>query len=201
MGERELFMTTVIQKCAAIAVAVLLALGAFALTACSTETDEEVVHDGIADILEAAKTFDESLLSDMIAFKQLDELESFGIDPYAFMQAYLTDFTYTVENVRIDEEAAPNTATATVTVTTRNLNDILKTANETILNDHNLAAISELPEAEQYQFIQETLLETVADAPLITSAPFDMTYELIETTWTPTEDAKELIMEAIFGDN
>ena len=173
---------------------VSLAFGSLTLTACGPD-HEQAIRDALTEELESIKNLDESFLSDLSSDPSIAELQEFGIDPNEFFKAYLSGFDYRIDDETVDGD----TATATVVLTTKSFsqfNDDLTASFEALLADESLATLSE---EDLYARIGQSVMDTVNNLPIVENAPVTVTYELVDNTWTPTEESQTSLENALMS--
>lgn len=179
---------------AALAAATMLVLAAGLLVGCGPD-NEKLIRDAITQELESLKTHDEALMDELTADAGLDDLKAFGIEPKAFLAAYLDGFDYRIDEVSVDGDSA----TATVVFTCKNYSDYtaaLESATAALLEDDTMANLS----ADQLNArIGQAVMDALAGVAVKETAPFAVEYKLADKTWSPTPNAEQAVANALFG--
>ena len=176
------------------ALLILMACAALFASACGPN-HEQAIRDALTDELDTIKNMDESFVSKLASDSSMTELEDFGIDPTEFVTAYLSGFDYRIDDVAVDG----SNATATVVLTTKSFSefsDSLNTALEGLLNDE---ATYSLSEEDLYAKVGQTVMDSINGLSVHENDPIQITYELIDNTWTPSAESQTLIENALLS--
>lgn len=170
----------------------ILVFAGAVLSACGPD-HEQAIRDSLTQELDSIKNLDEAFVADLESASGVSALEEFGIDPKEFFTSYLSGFDYTIDEVAVDGE----TASATVTLTTKSyteLNDAIQSNLDALVSDDSLYTLSE---EEVYAKIGQTVMDTIDGLSPVQTEPITIAYELIDRTWTPTEESQAAIDEAL----
>lgn len=177
---------------AALFIAALLSMGI--LSSCG-ENAEQLITDSLTQELDSIKNMDETFMNELSSDPSMQELEQFGIDINEFFASYLNGFDYRIEDVTVDGE----TANATVVLTTKSFNEFstaLETSLGELLQSADLATMSE---EQIYSAVGEKVMAAIDSLTPQETDPIQITYELVDNTWTPTDDSSASIESAILG--
>lgn len=177
---------------ATILFAAVLSLGV--LSSCG-ESTEQIITDSLTAELDSIKNMDESFMSELSSDPSIQDLEEFGIDTNKFIASYLNGFDYRIEGVSVEDD----TATATVVLTTKGFqefNNALETALGDILNSPDLATMGE---EQIYAAVGEKVMAAIESITPQETDPIQITYQLVDDTWTPTEDSTASLESALLG--
>lgn len=165
-------------------VVLCLAFAGGVLSACGPD-HEQAIRDALTEELDSIKNLDEAYLADLTADESVAELEDFGIDPTEFFKSYLSGFDYRIEDVTVNGD----TADATVVLTIKSFNEFntaIDNALNQLLEDESVYTMSE---SDLYGTVGDTIMEAVNGLTPVENDPITVTYELIDNTWTPTDDS------------
>ena len=191
MSRTASLFTRIVSVCF---ISCILAFAGAALYACGPD-HEQAIRDSLTQELDSIKNLDESFVSDLESASGVSDLEEFGIDPKEFFTSYLSGFDYTIDEVAVDGE----TASATVTLTAKSyteFNDAIQSNLDALVSDDSLYTLSE---EEVYSRIGQTVMDTIDGLSPVQTAPITISYELIDNTWTPTEESQAAIDEALMA--
>lgn len=183
-------MKTLATTCLAAAV---LSFGAITLTSCGPSA-EDAIRQGITEELDSIKNLDEARMDEFATAAGADQLSVYGMDPQAFVTAYLAGFDYTIDDIVVND----NNAMATVTITCKKLSDFqtqLNAAAAELVNDEEVQA---LQGDELNSKIGATVMEVVEGLEATASDPINLELALKDNTWTPTADANIALSNAMF---
>lgn len=176
------------------ALLILLASAALFATSCGPN-HEQVIRDQLTSELDSIKNLDESFTSTFASDPSMTELEEFGIDTNEFIAAYLGGFDYRIDDVTVDGD----TATATVVLTTKSFsefNDAVTASLDSLLNDESVYNLSQ---DELYARLGQAMMDAINSLPTHENEPLQITYELIDNTWTPTADSASAVENALIS--
>lgn len=179
---------------AAVCATALVAFGAVALTGCGQD-DAEVVREGVTAELESVKNLDQEFVDQFLAETDIAELEAYGIDGEEFLRAYLDGFDYTVDDVTVDGD----TAVATVSITSKSLNEAMSTISDDLMalaDDESIADVAQDEEALN-QLIGDTVMESMNSLQTTTKSGIELEYALQDNTWTPTAACEMALNNAL----
>ena len=176
------------------ALLILLASTALFATSCGPN-HEQAIRDQLTSKLESIKNLDESYTSAFASDPSMTELEEFGIDTNELIAAYLGGFDYRIDDVTVDGD----TATATVVLTTKSFsefNDAVTASLDNLLNDESVYNLSQ---DELYARLGQAMMDAINSLPTHENEPLQITYELIDNTWTPTADSASAVESALIS--
>lgn len=187
-------MKTMIMRRAFLPLVTLLVGCLCALSACGPSV-ENMIREDLAAQFDAVKAGGD----DFVAAATESAGESFttlGVDPAAFVDAYLDGFDYTINEVTVDGSMA----TADVTVTCKSMNDVMtsfQTSFAAALNEIDPA--SPPAEDELYRTAGQLLLEAAQSAePKETTCSLSYT-EDSEGVWTADGDFQTQLLSALMA--
>lgn len=181
-------VTVVIVVVAAVVLAVLSGTHA-------DEENERVIRDGLAKELDSCKRgylgdFDGLGTSDF-SFSGSSSID--GSD--RLIRAALVDLDYSIDDV----EVHGNRATATLTLTRKNLADIEEASKRIVADaEANPQYVSYSP-YEQQRYLLAQLEEYIAGVEPTTGEPFTVDCVLKDKTWEWTKGSKELFSKKLFS--
>lgn len=104
------------------ACAVLALVGGLVLTGCSGGADpEQLIREDITSSLDELKNMDEETIQEYADQIGTTGLESYGIEATDIIAAMVDGFDYTIDSVEVGEDSA----TATVTVTSKSMSELM----------------------------------------------------------------------------
>lgn len=177
------------------ALAAACALLAMGLSACGSQSAEDVIREGVTQELESIKNLDQAALDEMLAGAgdTASELEQYGISLEEFCRAWLDGFDYSVDSVTVDGESA----VATVTISCRSLIGAMDAWLTDIMSDETLLS-SDMTEEELNELIGSTLIEAIGSAEIETNTA-DLPYVLNGDTWEPGDGFDAALAQAFAG--
>lgn len=170
-------------------------LAALSLTACGGESAEEVIRKGVTEELEEIKNLEDSFLDEVIA--ELDDsgdLELLGIEADEFCRAILADFDYKVGDITVDG----NDAIVNVTITMKDVAEILETWTEDIMALAEDEAVLSMTEDELYAKMGEMLMTSLEEGE-VKDTVLDLPYEKVDNVWQGTEEAGNMLANTVAG--
>lgn len=179
---------------AALAAAMMLTFSAGALIGCG-QSDEEVIREALTAELESIKTQDAEFMAEMSAGMDASDFAAYGVDPQEFMAKYLTGFDYSIDSITVDGE----TATAVVTMTCKSFSaysDAVEAAATDALTSKDIASMTE---ADINALAGEIMLSALDGVEPTACAPVTVTYNLVDSTWTPTAASEQAISAALLS--
>lgn len=179
---------------AAVAAAMMLTFSASALIGCG-QSDEEVIREALTAELESIKTQDAGFMAEMTSGMDASDFATYGIEPQEFMAKYLTGFDYTIDSITVDGE----TATAVVTMTCKSFSaygDAVEAAATDALTSKDVASMTEADINALAGEIMMSALDGIEPTPC---APVTITYNLVDSTWTPTAASEQAISTALLS--
>lgn len=151
------------------ALAVIPALG---LTACGGPSDEELIKQTLTADLDAIKTVDEDTVKSMMGDSAVSEMETYGIDAFAFYTNCVKQFSYDNVDVTVDGDSA----TATLDVTNVDIEKVMTSwANDVSAYVTSQEAIDDYNNLGENGMMQKMLQQLTnalgaSDAPTKTSS-------------------------------
>lgn len=178
---------------ATIALTGLLAFSFVTLAGCGGKSDEDVIREAITDELDAYKNLDESVVDELIADMDVDQLAMFGIDGVEFMRSYLNGFDYTVESVTVDGD----TAQAVITLTCKSFSgyeQALESASESFGSG---AAVEDMTVEEMYTMVGQLIMEALDSVEVAQTKPITIEYVKADNVWEPSATASNDVATAM----
>jgi len=184
----------VVQK---IVMAVVLALTSalsLAFFACSSNSDEQVIRDGITSELESIKQLDDDAMDQILGSAASSaDFAQFGITDEEFVRSWLTGFDYSVDDVTVNG----NNATVDVTITCKPMSGIMVTFQNDITDFASSDEAATMTQDELNNQTGTILLDSVDDTSTATTS-VSLPYVKNGNTWEPgsafnTELSKVLI--------
>lgn len=177
---------------AVLAVTFALAVGACVLSGCG-QSDEEVIRESLTEELDGIKNMDSEVVAELESGIASSGIEEIGIDVGEFTKAYLQGFDYTINSVTVDGDSA----VANITLTCKSqdeFQDSFATAAGELAESGELDGMTE---EEAFARLGEVAVECLNNVEASAGEPFDVTYELVDNTWTPTSDAELAVASAM----
>lgn len=173
----------------------LVAACVVALSGCGGPSVEDMIRTDLTEQLDEIKAGEEDFLDEVEASAG-ESFAQLGVDPAQFAQSYLDGFTYTIDEVTVED----TTATAKVTMTLKSMGDIIS-AFETTFADRvgelDLAALTD--EQQLYTLGGEVLTEvTEAAEPREVTCEFTYTKD-DDGEWSCDDSAETEMMNAMLG--
>ena len=175
----------------ALLAAVVCAMMALTLTACASESAEDIIRNDLTEELEAIKNLDQEILDELLASMGDLGLEEYGITSEDLCRAWLDGFDYSIDSVVVDGDSA----VATVTISCRSLIDGMYAWYYDVLDDESIYSMSE---EELNAYIGSALFEALSNASIETNT-VDLPYVLNGDTWYEDDGFDEAITYAFFG--
>ncbi len=172
----------------ALLVALLLALGLCAFGCAPQKTSEEIIREGVT------QEFDHMQDTVSNAMGGNTGLSQFGVDDKKFTNAWLSEFKYTIDDIKVDG----NQATATVTITCKSLSQALNQWNTQLNALVADPSTYQLSEDELNKKIGSMLMECINNAPAVTTT-VQLPYVLEGNTWKPGSNFETELSKAFMG--
>lgn len=196
---------TLRNKVVAILVAAALALGmSITLGGCAGQSDEDVIRDGVTEMLDAFKDPSAENLSQYIGdidVEQAKELEAYGLDVYEFFGHAFRNYDYELGDISV----TGNKALVNVTITNT---DVAKVASEVIdkaQNDETISAeVKKIAEtgdqAEVMKYIFTLIYEELDATDETLSSTITLSLDKDgNNEWHIDEDSLNVLMNALYG--
>ena len=165
------------------------------------KSPERVIQEDLKSELDTVSDPDSDLFKDFVKGMEEQSTESFeklGLDSTEFGKAYLSDFKYDITSVDVDTDNG--TATANVTVTSKQMNNILNDYADTFNSKaSDLVSQSNGDETTLYKSVGQLLLQCTKDSkPSDTKCAFKYTKN--GNIWEiDSSDATKQLTEALMG--
>lgn len=196
---------TLRNKVVAILVAAALALGmSITLGGCAGQSDEDVIRDGVTEMLDAFKDPSAENLSQYIGDIDVDqakELEAYGLDVYEFFGHAFRNYDYELGDINV----TGNKALVNVTITNT---DVAKVASEVIdkaQNDETISAeVKKIAEtgdqAEVMKYIFTLIYEELDATDETMSSTITLSLDKDgNNEWHIDEESLTVLMNALYG--
>lgn len=152
---------------ALVCTAALAAIPALGLSACGGPSDEELIKQTLTADLDAIKTVDEDTVKSMMGDSAVSEMETYGIDAFAFYTNCVKQFSYDNVDVTVDGDSA----TATLDVTNVDIEKVLTSwANDVSAYVTSQEAIDDYNNLGENGMMQK-MLQQLTDALGASDAP------------------------------
>lgn len=167
------------------------------------KSPERVIQEDLKSELDTVSDPDSDLFKDFIKGMEEQSTESFeklGLDSTEFGKAYLSDFKYDITSVDVDNDNG--TATANVTITSKQMNNILNEYADAFNNQaSDLVSQSNGDETTLYKSVGQLLLQCTKDSkPSETKCVFKYTKN--GNIWEiDSSDATKQLTEALMGNS
>ena len=137
------------------------------LTACGGPSDEELIKQTLTADLDAIKTVDEDTVKSMMGDSAVSEMETYGIDAFAFYTNCVKQFSYDNVDVTVDGDSA----TATLDVTNVDIEKVMTSwANDVSAYVTSQEAIDDYNNLGENGMMQK-MLQQLTDALGASDAP------------------------------
>ena len=152
---------------ALVCTAALAAIPALGLSACGGPSDEELIKQTLTADLDAIKTVDEDTVKSMMGDSAVSEMETYGIDAFAFYTNCVKQFSYDNVDVTVDGDSA----TATLDVTNVDIEKVMTSwANDVSAYVTSQEAIDDYNNLGENGMMQK-MLQQLTDALGTSDAP------------------------------
>lgn len=152
---------------ALVCTAALAAIPALGLSACGGPSDEELIKQTLTADLDAIKTVDEDTVKSMMGDSAVSEMETYGIDAFAFYTSCVKQFSYDNVDVTVDGDSA----TATLDVTNVDIEKVMTSwANDVSAYVTSQEAIDDYNNLGENGMMQK-MLQQLTDALGASDAP------------------------------
>lgn len=152
---------------ALVCTAALAAIPALGLSACGGPSDEELIKQTLTADLDAIKTVDEDTVKSMMGDSAVSEMETYGIDAFAFYTNCVKRFSYDNVDVTVDGDSA----TATLDVTNVDIEKVMTSwANDVSAYVTSQEAIDDYNNLGENGMMQK-MLQQLTDALGASDAP------------------------------
>ena len=179
---------------AACLAAAVLAIGGAALAGCGPDS-EELVRQAVTEDLDLVKAHDAALLEKMAAEADVEGLAVYGVDPAAFLSAYLDGFDYRVDEVAVDGE----TARASVVLTCKSFDAFGAALDQAVTSLSAGEGVANMGEEETSQLVGKTLMDVLASVEAVEKAPVELKFTLKDKAWIPSSSVERAIADALFA--
>lgn len=204
---------TQLRRIATVSLAAIMSVGSLTfLSGCTVpdevqdaipalKSPERVIKEDLTAELDTVSDPDSDLFKDFVKGMEEQSTESFdklGLDSTEFGKAYLSDFKYNITSVDVDNENG--TATANVTITSKQMNSILNDYAEAFNNQaSDLVSQSNGDEPTLYKSVGQLLLQCTKDSkPSDTQCTFKYTKN--GNVWEiDSSDATNQLTDALMG--
>lgn len=186
--------TFTLKKISAVLALMMAAVLSLTLVACGSN-DEEVIREGVTSEFEAMKNPDDAGFQELVgAFTGSADLSSLGVDNEEFCKAWLDGFDYSIDSVKVDG----NNAEVEATVTVKSLSEAIENWQDEFFEFLETDEALEMTETELQEKAGEMLMDTLAQAPMMTNT-VTMPYVLDDRTWVQGPGFEEALTKAFIG--
>ena len=176
--------------------AVMIAAGflLLGLTGCGP-SNEERIEQAISQPLEAIKAKDEATLSSLLSDDANQQISDIGIDPIAYISAYLDGFDYALGPIDINKD----TATVDVTITCKTTNSIFAALDQKAKEDFESGASANNTEEQTKSEVAENTLDLINAAAPVQHDPITVTLHKVDKSWIVDSDINGALLKALQG--
>lgn len=176
--------------------AVMIAAGflLLGLTGCGT-SNEERIGQAITQPLEAIKAKDEATLSSLLSDDAKQQILDTGIDPIAYISAYLDGFDYALGPIDINKD----TATVDLTITCKTTDSIFAALDQKAKEDFESGASANNTEEQTKSEVAENTLDLINAAAPVQHDPITITLHKVDKSWIVDNDINGALLKALQG--
>lgn len=179
------------KKVAALAVAMAMTFSLSALVACGQD-NEKLIRDGVTEELEGVKALNDETMSALTDSSGVAQMAEYGISAEDFLRSYLSGFDYSLGDVVVDGDKA----TVEVTLTCKDFAEYQTKLEEAAAA---LAADGSVDMSNVNEKIGEIVMGTLDQVQASQTDPITLEYELVDNTWTPTDESMQAVATAMFS--
>ncbi len=176
--------------------AVMIAAGflLLGLTGCGP-SNEERIEQAISQPLEAIKAKDEATLSSLLSDDANQQISDIGIDPIAYISAYLDGFDYALGPIDINKD----TATVDLTITCKTTDSIFAALDQKAKEDFESSASANNTEEQTKSEVAENTLDLINAAAPVQHDPITVTLHKVDKSWIVDSDINGALLKALQG--
>ena len=175
------------------AVAIAAGFLLLALTGCGP-SNEERIEQAVSQPLEAIKAKDEAALTSLLSDDAKQQLSDIGIDPVAYISAYLDGFDYALGPIDISKD----TATVDLTITCKTTDSIFAALDQKAKEDFESSASANNTEEQTKSEVAENTLDLINAAP-VQHDPITVTLHKVDKSWIVDSDINGALLKALQG--
>ncbi len=176
------------------AVAIAAGFLLLALTGCGP-SNEERIEQAVSQPLEAIKAKDEATLTSLLSDDAKQQLSDIGIDPVAYISAYLDGFDYALGPIDISKD----TATVDLTITCKTTDSIFAALDQKAKEDFESGASANSTEEQTKSEVAENTLSIINAAAPVKHDPITVTLHKVDKTWSIDPDINGAVLKALQG--
>ena len=176
------------------AVAIAAGFLLLALTGCGP-SNEERIEQAVSQPLEAIKAKDEAALTSLLSDDAKQQLSDIGIDPVAYISAYLDGFDYALGPIDISKD----TATVDLTITCKTTDSIFAALDQKAKEDFESSASANNTEEQTKSEVAENTLDLINAAAPVQHYPITVTLHKIDKSWIVDSDINGALLKALRG--
>ena len=176
------------------AVAIAAGFLLLALTGCGP-SNEERIEQAVSQPLEAIKAKDEAALTSLLSDDAKQQLSDIGIDPMAYISAYLDGFDYALGPIDISKD----TATVDLTITCKTTDSIFAALDQKAKEDFESSASANNTEEQTKSEVAENALAIISAATPVTHDPITVTLHKADKSWIVDSDINGALLKALQG--
>ena len=176
------------------AVAIAAGFLLLALTGCGP-SNEERIEQAVSQPLEAIKAKDEAALTSLLSDDAKQQLSDIGIDPVAYISAYLDGFDYALGPIDISKD----TATVDLTITCKTTDSIFAALDQKAKEDFESSASANNTEEQTKSEVAESTLAIISAAAPVTHDPITVTLHKVDKSWVVDSDINGALLKALQG--
>lgn len=175
-----------LRKVMAALIAAFCIVGVFAVVGCG-KSDEQQIKSSLETQLSDLKNADDATLNEYFSDLQ-STFERFGLTPSQFFSAFLTNYDYKINDVKIEGEKA----TANCDISSTDFSQVLTVFSNNFetwaASEEGLAVVAAADENALYAKAGEFLLAAMKDPSIgVVKTNVDIKYELKDKSWTPVD--------------
>ena len=195
MNSKTLDFKSISIRVACVA-AVMIAAGflLLGLTGCGP-SNEERIEQAISQPLEAIKAKDEATLSSLLSDDANQQISDIGIDPIAYISAYLDGFDYALGPIDINKD----TATVDLTITCKTTDSIFAALDQKAKEDFESSASANNTEEQTKSEVAENTLDLINAAAPVQHDPITVTLHKVDKSWIVDSDINGALLKALQG--
>ena len=164
------------------------------LTGCGP-SNEERIEQAISQPLEAIKAKDEATLSSLLSDDANQQISDIGIDPIAYISAYLDGFDYALGPIDINKD----TATVDLTITCKTTDSIFAALDQKAKEDFESSASANNTEEQTKSEVAENTLDLINAAAPVQHDPITVTLHKVDKSWIVDSDINGALLKALQG--
>ena len=169
-----------------------------------TKADEAMVRFTLTTVFDAYKNVDKEILSvfiDAADGSGLNQLETYGIDPYEYLGHIFKHFEYEVGDITVNG----NKATASVTLTNANFQSIMDRLNSDVENDANFRSqleekVNNNDEKGFYKVLFDHVYKLIDESDDLVTTKLNLHFTKTNGVWDVDESSLNDFAKAVLGD-